>query len=92
MEITEDISGLTVDDDGNVTALTGDVKQILTELIQHFKEVGGSVTSSLISQEIEKRQTMTLSFLMYSIVRTKQKDLYHPSNQNRLVKTVNILH
>lgn len=54
VDIAKDVSGITLDDEGDVMSLTGDGKQILGELVRKYKDNGGDITTSLISREIEK--------------------------------------
>jgi hypothetical protein len=54
LEAADSVDGFSTDDEGNVTALEGNGKEVLGRLVEKYEDVGGQVTASLIARKIKK--------------------------------------
>lgn len=54
LDVAESVEGFSTDDEGKVTALEGNGKEVLGRLVEKYEDVGGQVTASLIARNIKK--------------------------------------
>lgn len=54
LQVAENVSGLEVDEDGEVQELAGEARAVLDDLVESYQDVGGSVSASLIAKRLKK--------------------------------------